>query len=184
MGRPKQFSRESVIEKALPLFWMRGYADTSVQEIERATGVNKSGLYAEFRDKDAIFLACLRYYHDHRGGIVALSRKPMGWDNIENFLKIVQVKMCGKTGCFAVNSAREAAVIPRRALDEIEQHAAVLQRLLVRNLKAAGTRRPAAEVASILFTFFHGSCVEENLRPSVAASNRKIASFLRIAREL
>lgn len=168
----------------MPIFWTRGYADTSIHDLERATGVNKSGLYAEFRDKDAIFLACLRHYHDHRGGIVALSRKPLGWTNIENFLKIVQVKMLGKTGCFAVNSAREAAVIPRRAVNEIEEHAAVLQRLLVRNLRAAGTRRPPAEVASFVFTFFHGACVEENLRPSVAASNRKIASFLRIAREL
>ena len=85
---------------------------------------------------------------------------------------------------FAVNSAREAAVIPRRAVDEIESHAAVLQRLLVRNLKAAGTKRPPAEVASFVFTFFHGACVEENLRPSVKESNRKIAAFLRIARTL
>jgi AcrR family transcriptional regulator len=184
MGRPKQFSRQSVIEKALPLFWTRGYTDTSIQDLERVTGVNKSGLYAEFRDKDAIFLACLRHYYAHRGGIVALSRKPMGWDNIESFLRIVQVRMCGKTGCFAVNSAREAAVVPRRAIAEITSHEAILRRLLIKNLQAARTRRPAAEVATLVMTFFHGACVEQNLRPSVAASNRKISSFLRLARKM
>ena len=51
MGRPKNFSREEVLEKAMPVFWKHGFADTSLQELERATGVNKSGLYTEFRDK-------------------------------------------------------------------------------------------------------------------------------------
>ena len=50
MGRPKGFSREEVLEKAMPVFWRHGFADTTVQELERATGVNKSGLYTEFRD--------------------------------------------------------------------------------------------------------------------------------------
>jgi AcrR family transcriptional regulator len=51
MGRPKNFSREGVLEKALPVFWKHGFADTSLQDLEKATGVNKSGLYVEFADK-------------------------------------------------------------------------------------------------------------------------------------
>jgi TetR/AcrR family transcriptional regulator, copper-responsive repressor len=41
-----------VLEKAIRVFWKRGFPDTSVQDLERATGVNKSGLYSEFRDKE------------------------------------------------------------------------------------------------------------------------------------
>jgi TetR/AcrR family transcriptional regulator, copper-responsive repressor len=52
MGRPKNFSREEVLEKGMPVFWKHGFADTSLQDLERATGVNKSGLYTEFRDKE------------------------------------------------------------------------------------------------------------------------------------
>jgi len=62
MGRAKNFSREEVLEKAMPVFWKHGFADTSLQDLERATGVNKSGLYTEFRDKEDLFLACLRRY--------------------------------------------------------------------------------------------------------------------------
>ena len=51
MGRPKSFSREEVLEKAMPVFWKHGFADTSLQELEQATGVNKSGLYTEFRGR-------------------------------------------------------------------------------------------------------------------------------------
>src|ERR1700731_1172453 len=62
MGRPKNFSREEVLEKAMPVFWKHGFSDTSLQDLERATGVNKSGLYTEFRDKEDLFVACLRHF--------------------------------------------------------------------------------------------------------------------------
>ena len=52
MARPRNFSREGVLEKALPVFWKHGFADASLQEREKATGVNKSGLYSEFSGKE------------------------------------------------------------------------------------------------------------------------------------
>jgi TetR/AcrR family transcriptional regulator, copper-responsive repressor len=53
MARPRNCSREGVLERALPVFWKHGFADASLQELEKATGVNKSGLYAEFSDEAA-----------------------------------------------------------------------------------------------------------------------------------
>ena len=35
MGRPKNFSREEVLEKAIPVFWKKGFADTSLQDLEK-----------------------------------------------------------------------------------------------------------------------------------------------------
>jgi AcrR family transcriptional regulator len=64
MARPKNFSREGVLEKALPVFWKHGFADASLQELEKATGVNKSGLYSEFSGKEELFLESLRFYLD------------------------------------------------------------------------------------------------------------------------
>ena len=87
MGRPKNFSREQVLEKAMPVFWKHGFADTSLQELERATGVNKSGLYSEFRDKEDLFVACLRHYLESQGRRGLLIREPLGWKNVETFLK-------------------------------------------------------------------------------------------------
>jgi AcrR family transcriptional regulator len=59
MGRPKNFTRDAVLEKALLVFWRRGFADASLHELELATGVNKSGLYAEFKDKEDLFMQSL-----------------------------------------------------------------------------------------------------------------------------
>jgi hypothetical protein len=38
------------------------FADASLHELEVATGVNKSGLYSEFVDKEDLFVQSLRYY--------------------------------------------------------------------------------------------------------------------------
>ena len=56
MACPRNFSREGVLEKALPVFWKHGFADASLQELETATGVNKSGLYSEFSGKRLVTL--------------------------------------------------------------------------------------------------------------------------------
>src|SRR5260370_13800715 len=87
MGRPKNFSREEVLEKAIPVFWKHGFADTSLQDLEKATGVNKSGLYTEFRDKEDLFVACLRHYLESQGKRVLLTKEPLRCKNSETFLK-------------------------------------------------------------------------------------------------
>jgi Bacterial regulatory proteins, tetR family len=51
-GASENFSQEAVLEKAMPIFRKHGFADTTLQDLEKAKGVNKSGLYTEFRDKE------------------------------------------------------------------------------------------------------------------------------------
>lgn len=58
-----------------------------MQELERATGVNKSGLYTEFRDKEDFFVACLRHYLQSQQKRGLLTTEALGWNNVENFLK-------------------------------------------------------------------------------------------------
>src|SRR6266436_2145955 len=106
MGRPKNFSREGVLEKALLVFWKHGFADTSLQDLEKATGVNKSGLYAEFADKGDLYLESLRHYLRKRQEEELLTAKPLGWNNIERFLKLGPCNLEGQKGCFSVNSMK------------------------------------------------------------------------------
>src|SRR5271156_5071554 len=114
MGRPKLLSREDVLSKAISVFWEKGFAETSLQDLERTTGVNKSGLYIEFKDKKDIFLESLRYYLETRGGDDVLAAEPKGWHNIERFLAVAQTcyVVGGHRGCFSVNSLRDIAMLP------------------------------------------------------------------------
>ena len=100
MGRPKGFSREEVLEKAMPVFWKHGFADTSLQELERATGVNKSGLYTEFRDKEDLFVACLRHYLESQGKRGLLTKGATRLEECRNFSEEWPPQQGGTTGVF------------------------------------------------------------------------------------
>src|SRR5712664_1647232 len=107
MGRPKQFNREGVLDRAIPVFWKHGFANTTVQDLEQATAVNKSGLYTEFKDKEDLFLASLQRYAQTRGAEI-LTAQPLGWGNIERFLRLgfgYARMLCGEFDARASGSA-------------------------------------------------------------------------------
>ena len=63
MARPREFDEEEVLDRALDVFWRRGYGATSVEDLTAATGLGRGSLYAAFGDKETLFLTCLRRYH-------------------------------------------------------------------------------------------------------------------------
>ncbi|MEO7424917.1 MAG: TetR/AcrR family transcriptional regulator [Fibrobacteria bacterium] len=182
MGRPKNFNRMQVLEKALPLFWKRGYADTGLKDIEKATGVNKSGLYSEFKDKQDLYLAALRHYVTTRRRDT-LSLEPQGWDNIEAYLKMRAASKDGNKGCFAVNSMREADLLPDEAQAIINENRNALKALLRRNIEAERTRLPAETITEMLSTFLSGLSIEINMKVGKSPP-RKVEDLMRVLRAL
>src|SRR3981189_3121870 len=164
MARPKNFSREQVLEKAMPVFWKHGFADSSVQELERATGANKSVLYTEFRDKDDLFVACLRHYLESQGKRGLLTKEPLGWKNVETFLKNGPLNKGEQQGCFSVNSMRELHILPDEAYGVVTENRALLQRLLAMNIEAEKPRMAPSAIADMVLSFFSGLCIERNLK--------------------
>src|ERR1700684_2384682 len=184
MGRPKSFSREEVLEKAMPVFWTHGFADTSLQDLEQATGVNKSGLYTEFRDKKDLFLACLRHYLERQGKRGLLTKEPLGWKNVETFLKNGPLNKEGQQGCFSVNSMREFAILPDEAYGVVTENRALLERLLAMNIEAEKPRMSPSAIAEMVLSFFSGLCIERNLKSGKTSSTRKIENFITALRSL
>ena len=184
MGRPKSFSREDVLEKAMPVFWKRGFAATSLQDLEEATGVNKSGLYAEFRDKEEIFLECLRHYLEGLGKRLVLTNKPLGWKNIEAFLKDGPFNEGERQGCFAVNSMREFAILPDGAYGAITENRTLVQHLIAMNIEVEKPNMAPSAIAEMVLSFFSGLCIERNLKSGNASSSRKVENFMTALRSL
>jgi AcrR family transcriptional regulator len=112
MGHPKSVGREEVLEKAMPIFWTHGFSDTSLQDLERATGVNKSGLYTEFRDKEDLFVACFATILRAKRGL--LTKEPLGWNNLETFLKNGPLNR-GEQGVLFRQLYAEFAILPDEA---------------------------------------------------------------------
>jgi TetR/AcrR family transcriptional regulator, copper-responsive repressor len=183
MARPRNFSREGVLEKALPVFWEHGFADASLQELEKATGVNKSGLYSEFSGKEELFLESLRFYLD-RMQLGLLRVEPLGWDNVEQFLKLGPRATEGQKGCFAVSSMRELAILPPAAIDMLGRGRVQLKQLIAKNIEAENPKADVNDLASMVLTFFTGLSMEQNLKSNRAATGRKVDSLMQLLRSL
>ncbi|MEV6791684.1 TetR/AcrR family transcriptional regulator [Streptomyces sp. NPDC051320] len=62
MAGKKQFDMDAALDAAMIQFWRAGYADTSLDALSRATGLNRSSIYSSLGDKDTLFLRCLDRY--------------------------------------------------------------------------------------------------------------------------
>ena len=62
MGRPRSFDIDSALDRALQVFWRKGYEGASLSDLTKAVGVNRPSLYAAFGDKEALFRKALDRY--------------------------------------------------------------------------------------------------------------------------
>jgi AcrR family transcriptional regulator len=62
MGRPRTFDELAVLDAAAAEFRVRGYADTSTEQLCEAAGVRRSSLYNAFVSKDELFVRALEHY--------------------------------------------------------------------------------------------------------------------------
>ena len=64
MKRAIPYNRDLALEAALDLFWRKGYHATSLKDLEQALSMKPGSIYAAFKSKRALYLACLdRYFH-------------------------------------------------------------------------------------------------------------------------
>jgi TetR/AcrR family transcriptional regulator, transcriptional repressor for nem operon len=61
-GRPRSFDTEAAVERAMNVFWSRGYHATALPDLLRATKLSRGSLYAAFGDKHSLFLLALDRY--------------------------------------------------------------------------------------------------------------------------
>ena len=86
-GRPRVFDMDEALEKALKIFWARGYEGTSIAELTETLGVNKPSLYAAFGNKEELFYkALLRYASGPVAFVNDVLKEPTARKVAETFL--------------------------------------------------------------------------------------------------
>jgi AcrR family transcriptional regulator len=109
IGRPRAFDIDTALDRALQVFWRKGYEGTSLSELTKAMGINRPSLYAAFGNKEALFRKALDRYAE---GPAAYTRaaldEPTARAVVERLLRGVVDLLTNPRhppGCLAVQGA-------------------------------------------------------------------------------
>ena len=178
-GRPRSFDTEAAVERALGVFWSRGYHATALPDLLRATKLSRGSLYAAFGDKHSLFLRALdRYIADALTRMdIELHREPV--DGLRTYLAGYVDRTSGangRRGCLLVATAMELAghdaEVDRRIAHFFKAMEARVADALSR-AKAAGKLADGVEPSSaarILVCFVEGLRVVGKTAPTRVSS--------------
>src|SRR5271154_564760 len=117
MARPREFDERKVIDQIMQLFWEKGFLGTSMDELVKATGLNKGSLYHCFGNKEAIFKSALDNYLNN-GPVADTVSDNSSIGALCRFYALIisdaDLPRKKRRGCFVFNSCLELGNQPGR----------------------------------------------------------------------
>lgn len=141
MARNIEFDKDEILEKAMNIFWEKGFHGTSLSDLIEATGLHKGSLYNSFGSKEDLYLKALNYYglRSHRS--FEELEKPLIF--LKSFFRrLVEegVEKSNYNGCFVMNSNLEfgregskAQKLSKSLFDRTEENFEKIIRLAIEN---------------------------------------------------
>lgn len=160
-GRPQQIDPDVALEKAMLLFWEKGYESTSLADLESGLEVGRQSIYNTFGDKKALFLKAYKHYLDTRlsEALQLLEEGVTPQDKLRNlFYHSLDCNADKHFGCFIGNTV--AAPVGQAA--EIEELSSKAIKVFVRHLEDVveplfGSSEKVTDVAWNFFIIFQGT---------------------------
>jgi TetR/AcrR family transcriptional repressor of nem operon len=156
MVRPRQFESGDVEEAILGVFWTRGYARTSIDDLTAATGLLRGSLYAAYGSKEGMFRAATKRYVAQLGAALANNKK--GLDGAQHILETVArltVRDAERRGCLILNAIPEAHGLSADTREEMQAALRSMQALFRSRLREAqaeaGTDLDLEPLVAMLF---------------------------------
>ena len=180
-GRTRQFDVDEALDRALEVFWARGYEGATLPELTRAMGINRPSLYAAFGNKEELFRKALdRYLAGPQGFMEEALKEPTARAVVEaifsGFIRMQRGRDRAR-GCLVVQGALacgEEAEPVRRELARLRQAAvtafrerferAVQDGDLPKGTDCAGLARYVATVLNGLAVQAASGATEKDLR--------------------
>ena len=162
MAGVKQFDRTEVLDRAMTVFWTRGYEATSIDDLIEATGINRGSLYSTFGDKRRLFLMALdRYWKTVASAMIDELSDPDPRRAIERMFEALIQRTNDPRfprGCFITNTSLECPTcgdeISRKVMEKLGQQETAIYQVL-RKAQAEGRLSPTHD-ARALARFFLG----------------------------
>lgn len=169
-GRPRSFCTDTVLDRALTVFWRHGYEGASITDLTAAMGINTPSLYAAFGSKEGLFRAVLERYDARRKifmdeVLAATNAKTVARLFLEGVAKFA-ADTSGRNppGCFSVQSGLSCT--DRDIPDALAKYRADKERMLCGRFERARKegdlpkRADPAALARYLMTVANGMCVQ------------------------
>jgi AcrR family transcriptional regulator len=108
-GRRRQFDQDEALDRALQVFWKRGYEGATLPELTEAMGINRPSLYAAFGNKEQLFRKALdRYLSGPQSFLAAALKKNTAREAVEAIFAGFLAMQRGRErarGCLIVSGA-------------------------------------------------------------------------------
>jgi TetR/AcrR family transcriptional repressor of nem operon len=137
MARTKEFNEDQALDKAIEIFWHKGYNGTSAQDLVTHLGLSRSSLYDTFGDKQKLFAQSLqRYQKNAQNQIVDLLEQS---DNIKETLRDIFKQAVIESledritkGCFMVNSSVELAMHDEEIAKIVKNNSQIMEEVFTK----------------------------------------------------
>ncbi len=176
MPRTKQFVEEEVLEKAMALFWQRGYYSTSVNDLVQALGISRASMYSTFGDKEALFEKAFdRYSLSNKLNVEQLFERSTSIK--EGFYQLLAQGIAQDTegpvpkGCLLVNTANELLPEDEKLKAKVEQHSREFMALFEKLVRRGMERNEIPQdkdpyiLARYIFTLYSGLKIMAKIQP-------------------
>lgn len=195
MAGKKQFDVDIALDAAMVQFWRAGYADTSLDDLSGATGLNRSSLYSSFGGKDSLYLRCLDRYAARYGArydeaLSSAREEPLR--AVRAFFDVTLKRIADPDvpdGCLVTQTAMAAPVlspaVAARAIEALESQRSRLRTALnTAELTGAGADDFAVHIAAVnlsLAVMSRAGASQGQLRTVVDVTMGALAQALDVA---
>ncbi len=126
--RNAEFDKEKVLRSAMNAFMHKGYANASMQDLKKATGLHPGSIYCAFENKRGLLLAALEQYRLDRSAAFEqfFSTSQQAIVGLKAYLDNVVAE------CISCDSAQ--ACLMTKALNEIAEQDEEIQQIISGNL--------------------------------------------------
>src|SRR5882762_3452851 len=153
MARPKDFDRDIAVERAMSVFWSKGYAATSTDDLLQAMKIGRQSMYDTFGDKRRLYVEALERYQleSVAGHIKRLRSAASPLAGIEALLVgvISSDRTTRKKGCMGVGAICEFGSADTELAELRVKSGGLLHKALVERLREAQAAGEIGEAVDI-----------------------------------
>ncbi|MBX5222453.1 TetR/AcrR family transcriptional regulator [Rhizobium sp. NLR8a] len=191
-GRPRAFDAKAALGKARDVFWDRGFAAASLDNLSAATNLNRPSLYGAFGDKEALYLEALEAYRQDGMDVLKQALDPSLplRDNLASvYAGALAIYLHGETaarGCLLIGTASVEAVQHERVREVLGRSLNEFDGEIEKRMRIAVERGELPESADPLMLARLASAVMHSLavRARAGDSREVLESIARSGVEL